>query len=78
MAEYEEHFEIHIDGREYKVHETSMSGAQLKTLAGKDSTYQLFEEVEGGRDDILIPDNQTVSIRSGLRFYTVPSATFGR
>lgn len=67
---------IFVDDVEYSTTERTMTGAAIKALAGKDSTYQLFEEHEGG-DDTPIADAQSVHIRDGLRFYTVPPATFG-
>jgi hypothetical protein len=70
-------FVIHIDDKEFKVHESSLSGAQLKALVGKDATYQLFEEIPGNDPDKLILDTTAVQIRDGLHFYTVPPATLG-
>ncbi len=71
------HSVIHVDNKEFKVEQTTMSGAQIKALVQKDSTYQLFEELKGSEQDRLIADTESVSIRNGLHFYTVPPATFG-
>jgi hypothetical protein len=68
---------IHIDNAEFKVKETSLTGIQLKALAGKDATYQLFLEKKGHDPDQLIGDNDTVTLEDGEHFYTVPPATFG-
>lgn len=68
---------IHIDSQEFKVTKAAMSGAELKALVGKDSTYQLFLEQGGHDPDRLIGDADSVSMRNGLHFYTVPPATFG-
>ena len=68
---------IHIDGKEYKVTETSMTGIQIKALAGKDGTYQVFRERKGHDPDQLIGDSDTVTFEPGEHFYTVPPATFG-
>ncbi len=76
MSERKPPFVIHIDGHEYKVQETTASGAQLKQLAGKDASYQLFLE-EKDNPDKLIGDTTSVTMENGLHFYTMPPATFG-
>lgn len=68
---------IHIDGQQFKVTETSLTGAQIKALAAKDAQYQLFLEAHGNDPDQLINDTQSVSLKNGMHFYTVPPATFG-
>jgi hypothetical protein len=70
-------FEIHIDGKPYKVTKTSMTGIELKTLANRDATVQLFLERKGNDPDQMIQDSQTVDIKNGEHFYTVPPATMG-
>lgn len=78
MNEHNPQFVIHIDGQEFKIEQTTQSGAQLKALVHKDSTYQLFEELHGDKPDQLINDTDSVTISNGLHFYTLPPATFGR
>lgn len=70
-------YEIFVDDKKFKVEQTSMTGADIKALAGVDPSYQLFLEREGHEDE-QIQDNQSVPIKSGLHFYSVPPATFGR
>ena len=77
MPEHPVHFTIHVDGKEFKVDQATMSGAQIKALVGKDATYQLFEELPGNEPDKLITDTESVNIKNGQHFYTVPPATFG-
>ena len=77
MPEHQPPFVIHIDGETKDVSQTTLSGAQLKALVGKDSTYQLFQELPGNEPDRLINDTDAVQMRNGLHFYTVPPATFG-
>ena len=74
---HDTHFEIHIDGQHFSVEQTTMSGAQLKALVGKDASYQLFEELSGNQPDRPILDTDAVTMKTGLHFYTVPPATFG-
>ncbi|WP_352874725.1 multiubiquitin domain-containing protein [Mesorhizobium sp. M1006] len=54
-----------------------MTGAELKQLAGKDQQYQLFLEGHGHDADRQIGDNEAVTLKNGMHFYTVPPATFG-
>ncbi len=77
MPEDQPPFVIHIDGEKKDVNQTTLSGAQLKALVGKDSTYQLFQELPGNEPDRLIGDTDAVQMGNGLHFYTVPPATFG-
>jgi hypothetical protein len=77
MADEKPPFVIHVDGVQYKVDSTTMSGAQIKALVQKDATYQLFLELQGNDPDRLISDTESVAIRNGMQFYTVPPATLG-
>ena len=70
-------FQILIDSQHFTVTQTSMTGAQLKALAGRDPQYQLFLEEHGNNPDRLIGENESVAMRNGLHFYTVPPASFG-
>ncbi len=80
IEEIEHHgksFVIFIDDQQYHTEQSTMTGAAIKALAGKDASYQLFEEREGGEDQ-QIADDKSVAIKDDMRFYTVPPATFGR
>ncbi len=68
---------IHIDGKEYKPTTKSMTGIEIKALAGRDASYQLFLEMKASDPDKLIGDSETIELRNGEHFYTVPQATFG-
>jgi len=70
-------FSIHIDGQEYKVDQESITGAELKAIAGKDQQYQLFLEGHGQDSDKMIGDTEAVTLKNGLHFYTpVPPRDF--
>ena len=71
-------FSIHIDGKQYSVEKSSMTGSEIKELAGKDPQFQVFLEGHGKDPDRHIGDAEAVEIKSGLHFDTVPPATFGR
>jgi hypothetical protein len=66
---------IYIEEKEYTVTENEMTGAQIKSLGGIRSDYQLLLEQPG--DDDKVGDTQVVHIRSKMRFYGLPPATFG-
>ena len=69
-------FEIFVDGKKFTTDQTNLTGAQIKALAGNDSTFQLFLE-QPGADDQAIADAYTVQLKNGMHFYTMPPATFG-
>ncbi len=67
-----------VDGKEYSTHQRHLTGAQIKTLAGVDATYQLFEEGPGHSPDRAISDGDSVNLEGQEKhFYSVPPATFG-
>ena len=70
-------FVIHVDEVQLKVTESSLTGSEIKAKAGKDPQYQLFLEEKGNDPDRAISDTESVSIKNGLHFYTIPPATFG-
>jgi hypothetical protein len=67
-------FEIKIDRTMYRVHESVLTGAQLRALPkppiGPDR--DLFEVVPGG-SDLKIEADTRVEMRNGLRFFTAPA-----
>lgn len=72
-----EKFVIHIDGVEHKTDQSTITGAELKVLAGKDQQYQIFLEGHGHDADRQIGDAEGIALKNGMHFYTVPPATFG-
>lgn len=70
-------FSIQIDGEQHFVEQSSMTGSDLKQVAGKDPQFQIFLEGHGNDPDRQIGDAESIEIKSGLHFYTVPPATFG-
>ena len=61
---------IHIDKK--KVNSpTPTTGAALYILGEVNDKYDLWEEVHGNADDILIPnDNTPINLKNGTHFYT--------
>jgi len=73
-AREEKAFRIQIDRIEYTVHQEHMTGAELRQVPsppiGPDR--DLFEVVAGG-SDLKIGNEDVVTIRNGLRFFTAPA-----
>jgi Multiubiquitin len=67
-------FEIQIDRMHYTVHQSSMTGAELRQVPeppiGADR--DLFEVVPG-HPDRKIGDGDSVEITNGKRFFTAPA-----
>jgi hypothetical protein len=73
-----ERYEFFVDAKKYFDQRENITGADIKTIAGIDPTYQVFEEEEGDRPDKAISDQETVTLKGKIRhFYAVPPATFG-
>jgi hypothetical protein len=72
-AEREPQFHIQIDRNHYVVHEPHLTGAELRSLESPPipADRDLYE-VLPGREDLLIEDNDRVTMDSGLRFFTAP------
>ena len=64
---------IILDRKQYKVPPGTVTGSQLRALPtpplGPD--LDVWAEVPGG-DDIKVTDNQAVSIKPGMHFYSAP------
>jgi hypothetical protein len=77
MSESQQHpdaFQILIDREHFTVHQQSLTGSQLRALPslpiGPDR--DLYEEVPGPREDVLIEDDAAVPMRNGLHLFTTP------
>jgi hypothetical protein len=69
---------IHVDDKSFHVDSATMSGSQIKALVAKDVQYGLFLESRGREPDQAVPDSSSIRLESGMHFYTVPAAVFGR
>lgn len=71
-------YEFFVDAKHYETDQESLTGAQIKAIAGVQATYQLFEEEHGDNPDKAISDAEAVKLTGGAKhFYAVPPATFG-
>lgn len=73
---------IHINSKPYEAPKPVMTGREIKELAKGPPEYLLVlvvgepDEVAGG-DDKIIADNESVDLKSGMRFRIINPATFG-
>lgn len=51
----------------------NVTGAQLRALVPVPSDRDLWLEVSGPRDDVLIRPDQEYEVKPGSQFYTAPS-----
>jgi hypothetical protein len=68
---------ITINDKRYEAHTETMTGAQLKHLAGIPEANLLFRELPGPSDDELINNDSVVHLRNGEHFYDMPPGNFG-
>jgi len=81
MADSDKRFKFFVDMKEHVTEHSTLTGAQMKAIAGVNPTFGLFEEEHGHQQDKQILDDTSVNLdtdRGPLRFYSVPPATFGR
>jgi len=73
---------ILINERPFKIPKPTMTGKEIKELADEPLEKLLVLVVEdpdpvAGGDDKIINDNDSISLKSGMRFRIVNAATFG-
>jgi len=78
MNEHQKQYHFFVDAKRYETQEASLTGAEIKKIAGLPPTYQVFEEEEGDTPDKPISDAEAVRLDGKIKhFYAVPPATFG-
>ncbi|MBI5450171.1 MAG: multiubiquitin domain-containing protein [Gammaproteobacteria bacterium] len=80
MSEHQKPKQYHffVDAKKYETEHSSLTGADIKRIAGVNPTYQLFLEEEGDNPDRAISDGEGIDLTRGAKhFYAVPPATFG-
>lgn len=68
---------ISINGEHYKLDTATVTGAHLLAIAGIPAGNQLFVDVPGNGDDDPVAPDQTLTVRSGMKFYDVPVGNLG-
>lgn len=68
-----------VDGRPYQSTTPTLTGAQIKAIAGIDPSYGLFLEGRGSDADRQVSDGDTVdlSVPGRESFYGMAGATYG-
>jgi len=66
---------ISIDKEHFKAPKTPMTGAELRSLPNPDvsADRDLWLEVHGPADDILVTPDRSMDLKPGMHFYTAPS-----
>lgn len=63
---------IHVDRKKYDVADSSLTGAEIRQLAGLGPDVDLYIEERGDKDDRLIADGDPVDLKNGLQFFSTP------
>lgn len=72
----EKPIEIEINGKNYAVPKASMTGEEIKRLAGGPLDYMLIL-VGASENDRQVADGESVSLEAGMRFRILNPSTFG-
>ena len=78
---HEEKFKFFVDNKEYEWSKPTITGAEIRVVAGIAPTYQLFLEAHGEKkEDRQIRNDDIVNLKEhGVeKLFSVPPATFGR
>jgi hypothetical protein len=69
-------FELVVDGKSFALPVSKISGADIKSLAGVDGSYGLWQE-RGGTEDIPIANEHEIDLTktSTTRFFTGMTAS---
>jgi hypothetical protein len=68
-------FIVFVNNTEFNTSEHRLTGAQIKSLAGVPTDYDLFE-VKGDQT-VPIGNEQVVEIHDKIHFRAIPAGTFG-
>lgn len=64
---------IFIDDVKYELSSAEQTGAQLRALVPVPADRDLWLEVHGNKDDVLIRPEQKYEVKPGSKYYTAPS-----
>jgi len=79
MSDQRKEYQFFVDAKRYTTSNSSLTGAEIKQLAGITASYQLFLEEEGDKPDLQISDGEAVNLEGETKhFFAVPPATFGQ
>lgn len=69
-------FEVFVNDKLFKTSSSSLTGDQIKSLAGVAGNYELFL-VHGNTSEPIGP-SQSVEMKNGEHFRAIPPGTFGK
>lgn len=73
-ANHENHvIPIFIDDVKFDLTNSQQTGTQLRSLANVAADRDLWQEIPGNKDDILIRPEDSLEVKPGTHFYTAPS-----
>lgn len=80
MTETKHHsYHFFVDAKKYETDKPSVTGLEIKNMAGVPGNYQLYLEEEGDKPDRAISDSQSLILdHCENHFFAVPPATFGQ
>ena len=73
------HYPFQVDGRAFVSDSSTLTGAQIKSLAGIDPAVGLFLEGRGAAADTPVGDADVIDLSAPGHesFYSMPGATYG-
>jgi hypothetical protein len=71
------HIVIFINDLRFDAPARVMTGAEIKSLGGVPAGNRLYREEPGSHPDTPIPDDMSVELKSGEKFYDLPPGTVG-
>ncbi len=71
------HVVIFINDERHTALASQMTGAEIKRLGNVPSGNRLYREEPGSHPDVAIPDDAMIKVKSGDKFYDLPSGVVG-
>lgn len=68
---------IVVNDTHLKLDSDAVTGAELKQLANVPAANLLFRDLPGQQEDPAVTDTETITVKSGDRFYDMPQGNFG-
>lgn len=68
-------FTVIVNNAEFTTHEHTLTGLQIKQLAGIPGDYELFEVK--GANSVPVGNDDEVHIHNKITFRAIPTGTFG-
>ena len=69
-------FTVIINNQPFRTSEHTLTGLQIKALAGLPGDYELF--LIRGAESVPVTNDEKTHIHEGIEFRAIPAGTFGR